>query len=200
MMPWTDDRPGTEPQPWEPYRERWWAHALVAAVWALALGLALFLPRAAHARWSPGAAERIREQAPMIRLAAELTGTDPVLLAAIGAHETHAQAVAGGADDGSGPCCWGPLQVAWRWWGDDLAEAGIALRPEELLDPGVGWLAGAFVLAEKRRRYQPRTQALWLCLFGVGAEALRYERDCLYSRQVQANLHRSERALYGRGR
>ena len=174
----TDDRRGT---------------LLVAGAWLL---LSALIPRCAHARWSPSAAERIREQAPLIRLAAELTGVDPVLLAAIGAHETHAMAVAGGANDGGAPCCWGPLQVSWRWWGDDLAEAGIALRPEELLDPGVGWLAGAYVLAETRRRYQPRTQALWLCLYGVGAEALSYELDCAYSRATLANLRRAKRALY----
>jgi len=199
-----DDRPGTDWPPKEPEGDRdagrLWDAVVVATYLAMVLGavVALAWCGEAHARWSPGAAERIREQAPMILAAAQATGTDPVLLAAIAAHETQAQAVAGGSVVDGEPCCWGQMQVAWRWWGDDLAEVGIARRPEELLDPGVGWLAGAFVLAEKRRRYRPRTEALWLCVFGVGADALRFERDCLYSREVQANLRRAERALWGR--
>ena len=177
------------------------AGALFGILAGLVLAVA-FWPRSAEARWSPGAAARITEHRAIFLRAAEATGTDPVLLASIAAHETHARAVAGGKLDADGqPTCFGPLQVHWPTWAGHLRAAGVASEPKELLDFGVGVLAGARILAYKQRTYRPRTQALLVCLFGVGGGALGFETDCKYSRDVLANWEPALWALWrGRGR
>ena len=154
-------------------------------------------PAVAHARWSPQAAERIAADRDLILAAAYATDTDPAVLAAIAGHETHALPIPSTGLDADGvPLDWGVCQVRWRAWGEDLAEVGIARRPEDLLDPGLGWLAGAWVWAEKRRLYgRGKTLALRLCIYSVGSAALSYVEDCAYARAVLANLPRARRAL-----
>jgi len=174
----------------------WWVAVLCVVL------LCMLWPRSSEARWSAGAAERITAHRAIFLRAAEATGADPVLLGAMAGHETQARAVAGGKLDAEGqPTCFGPLQVHWPTWGGHLRGARVATEPEELLDFGVGVLAGAWVLAFKQRTYRPRTQALLVCLFGVGGDALGFETDCKYSRDVLANLPAAMWALWrGRGR
>jgi len=177
------------------------AGALFGILAGLVLAVA-FWPRSAEARWSAGAAERITEHRDLILLAADVAGVDPVLLASIAAHETLAQAIPSGALDADGrPLEWGTMQIRWRAWGRKLRAAGVATRPEDLLDTGVGYLAGAWVLAYIQRAHTPRTPALLCCMYSIGEDALRYLYGCGYSQDVEGNLPRAAAALWrGRGR
>ena len=158
---------------------------------AVAVALLAAFAGTAHARWSEGAAERIAEQAPMIRLAADTFGVDPVLLAALGAHETLALPLVAFNGEGS----FGSCQVHWGHWGWLMAERGIATRPEQLLDPGLGWLAGAAVLAQLVADYPPRSVVLLCCLYSTGTAALAYHTDCPHGLAVERNMARARRAL-----
>ena len=164
----------------------WWL-AMVCAI----LFVGTFHSCTAHARWSPGSAERIAEQAPMIRLAAGAFDVDPVLLAALGAHETLALPLVAFNGEGS----WGTCQVNWGHWGWLMAERGIATRPEQLLEPGLGWLAGAAVLAQLVADYPPRSVVLLCCLYSTGTAALAYHTDCPHGLAVERNMARARRAL-----
>lgn len=146
-----------------------------------------------HARgWSDLATRNVRAAAPLLRLAAARypSAGGATLLAAVAGRETHCQALRGRR-----PGIYGALQVSWPAWGWLLKAEGIALQPEDLLQLEPGILAGAAVLSWLTRRYPRRSLALVLCLYGVGSPALRFRRDCRYSRAVFADLPHAARAL-----
>ncbi len=174
------------------------AACLAALAHLLLCALATFWSAPAQARWSRVAAANVQESWELIRQAAWAAGIEDQapLLAALLAHETHLQPLRGRyhAD------IWGPGQVSWGTWGPLLKKKGVAQQPEDLLlDPYSGILAAAVVLAELRATYPERSLDLALCLYGVGPLALRYGRDCPYSRNVLANLPRVLRVVWARG-
>lgn len=128
----------------------------------------------------PGTLARLAEVWPEVVEAAQLTSTDPLVLAAIAIGETGVRGVQGGERDEM----WGAGQVRWATWAPLLLEEGIVdLEADELLEPRAGLLAAAVVLEHLRTTYH-RPGALTLCLYGAGTRALRWHRDCAYSRRV----------------
>ena len=66
---------------------------------------------------------------------------------------------------------------------------GAGYDDSDLMHPVWGWYAAAEVLIYLRTQYG-REGALLQCLWSDGLAALRYERDCLYSRQVERMVPR----------
>ncbi len=144
----------------------------------------------AQVRWTPGTEARVQKYAEDIRTAAESWGVEPGLLAAIAVQETGMRPIRGGTRDEM----WGPCQVHWRTWGWLLRWLSIAERPRDLLQAAVGLDAGAAVLSYQRARWG-RPWQLTVCLYSSGVQALRFERDCRYSRAVWAMLPAARRAM-----
>lgn len=160
-----------------------------------ALALALLLaPAGVGARpWPPRATARVARHAETIRVAAETYGVAPALLAAVCVHESGLRPVRGGLGAGM----WGPCQVAWSVWSDELQAEGIALAPEDLLEPDLiaGLLAGAYVLARIRALYPGAEEWRLLCLYASGVVALGWSEGCAYSAAVLRGVRRARVAL-----
>jgi len=155
---------------------------VVSALFSLAASL---LARDCHAspRWSPAVASRLLDEAwPDVEAAAEAAGVPAVELAAMAATETGVRSV-----EGRYAPVLGVLQVQPHTWRRLLWGAGW--DDSDLMHPVWGWYAAAEVLIYLRSQYR-REGALLQCLWSDGLAALRYERDCLYSREVARMLRR----------
>jgi hypothetical protein len=136
------------------------------------------LARDCHAssRWSPAVASRLVDAWPDVEAAAEAAGVPADVLGAMAATETGVRSV-----EGRYAPVLGVLQVQPHTWRRLLWGAGW--DDSDLMHPVWGWYASAEVLIYLRSQYG-REGALLSCLWSDGLAALRYERDCLYSREV----------------
>lgn len=173
-----DDRPGL-PSPGEDPCA--WALIVIVALVALYLVIVIPVTVYAETRWSPAVAQRLDQAWPDLEAAAELAGVPTVALAAQAVTETGVRPIEGWYEP-----VLGVLQVRPATWRPLLAAAGY--DDHDLVDPVWGWYAAAEVLGYLRHTYR-RDGALLQCLWSDGSAALRYRKDCLYSRQV-ARLER----------
>lgn len=150
------------------------------------LAVALLLPASAEARWPNGSGSRLRVDADLFAAVADVEGLSPVdavLLAAICVHESGHRGVRGGVRREM----WGPGQVHWKTWGEGLKAAGIAERPEDLLDRSTGVWAAAFVLRQIKDRYGDLTPQRMICLYACGEKAEQWP-SCEYAGDIADNL------------
>ena len=137
---------------------------------------AIAIPAQASSRWTPATAQRLAAAWPDVEAAAEIAGVPASTLAAQAVTETAVQPQEGWYEP-----VLGVLQVRPSTWRRLLWGAGY--DDADLMDPIWGWYASAEVMAYLRTQHD-RFGPLLLCLWSDGIQALGYQRDCLYSRQV----------------
>lgn len=165
--------------------EGWTLLAALLLAGALAVAVAL-APRLAHGvPLAPEVAARCTDLWPEIEVAADLAGLPPTTMAALLIEESGCSAIEGWYEDVTGTG-----QVSWPVWRHLLAAEGFTSA--DLLDPSWGTLAAGRVLQAIRERWQLPDWQL-LCAYSDGMAALRYRKDCSYSRQVLALARRIER-------
>lgn len=151
-------------------------HAVLAAPLFLVFLLA-GRTAGAGAPLTPAVAARCADLGPEIEVAADLAGLPVGLVAAVLAVESGCEAVEGRLGDVAGTG-----QIRWSTWGPLLAAEGW--DEGDLLCPVWGTLAAGRVLGAIRERWGlPAWQVL--CAYSDGSAALRYRRDCIYSREVE---------------
>jgi len=152
---------------------------------AIAVGVASYPRCAGGVPLTPEVAARCTDLWPEIELAADLAGLPPATLAALLIEESGCSPIEGWYEDVTGTG-----QVSWPVWAPLLAAEGWTAA--DLLDPVWGTLAAGRVLQAVRDRWRLPDWQL-LCAYSDGMSALRYRKDCSYSRQVLALARRLER-------
>lgn len=140
--------------------------------------LLLFLATPAHA-YGRADVERCLQHWPEIETAADIAGVPEPIMFGLLLRETGCRPIEGWYADVSGPG-----QVSWpvmRWL---LGPEGW--RRDDLLDPYWGILAAGRVLGYLRERFPEKSIDQVLCIYAIGWDATRFQRDCSYSRAVQA--------------